>query len=221
MVVHLRRRGHRLEGLVNRFCWHIEKTQKYVTVVMPAIKQQDDPGVEQYLFQSLALMLHSYMEDFFKGVIRTAAPNRPMELREHMSTYYSEDIKGSGTLHILELARMAAKREVSFERKAERLKRVFRVLFDADPFCDAEAESDCLDLVVVRNTITHDGAWPDGRVHQSLSRKDIVVETTLVNGASFYTLQIPPQFFANVLAGLGRSVLDLDRQLREHPVYRI
>lgn len=213
--------GHRLEGTVNRFFWHTRRTQAYIQAVAPNVLGKTEASVEQYFLQSLVLMIHSHMEDFFKRSVSSAALLRPTELRQHISMYYPEETVLAETEPIFRLARTAADREVAFGKDAARLKRIFATLFGHAPFADAAAESDCLDLVLIRNLVTHDGAWPDGDDRSRVRRDDIILESGRVGTSTFYKLEISRTFLIDVLAALLRSVQALDGHLRNMPSFRI
>ena len=197
--------GHRLEGPVNRFAWHVKRAEKFAVAVMPSVQAQGDPAIQQYLFQALVLMIHSHMEDFFTRVVSLGGITRPAELRAHIAKHYPAEIVLAETEPIFKLADVAADREVSFRDDAVRLKRVFRCLFDREPFADPGAEAECLDLVVVRNVITHDGAWPREGARDRVRRKDVILESGRVGDGTFYKLEIPVAFIVDTLSALARS----------------
>ena len=68
-----------------------------------------------------------------------------------------------------------ARRRVSFKEKAKKLVRISQLLFDADPWPDAETGRFARDLILVRNIIVHAGGWPTDEHANTIETPGVIV----------------------------------------------
>jgi hypothetical protein len=114
-----------------------------------------------------------------------------------------------------------AKREVSFRDSGQKLKDILAVLTTAGPFADDWSESKCLDLINVRNIITHQGGWAEESNVPTVRSPDVIVQKGVVGKATFHELRISRQFLADVLVAMGRSVAKMEAALNDDPRYSL
>ena len=211
---------HRLEACTSRFLFQLQRTKAYLDVVMPALAAEGETQNRQYCFQTTVLMLHTFIEEHYRWLVSLATLWRAEEVRHYLAGRKKDSAAQIEEMPFPGVMRLARK-EVGFGEGARKLKGLFAVLFNAPPFADAAAESKCLDLIRVRNIITHQGGLIEDEDLPQLSSPDVVVRREANGQLVFHHLEIQPAFFAAALAALGRSVAAIDESLKQDPRYSI
>lgn len=214
-------RQHRLVACTGRFLHQLTRTKTYIETVIPALGNGKDSEENlQFCFQTIVLMLHSFMEEHFGMLIGLATIYCPGDVRRYLASRHVDKADQIEETPAVQLARHA-RREVAFRQKARKLKGIFEIAFSVGPFADAEAEANCLDLIQVRNIITHQGGLIEGDDLPQLHSPDVVVKTTTIGSITYPQLHIQPAFLLQVIASLVRSVASIDESLRQDPRYSI
>jgi hypothetical protein len=211
---------HRLTAAVSRFATQLTRTNSYFQRVRQALPQGDaDPDV-QYFFQTIVLMLHTFLEEYYKHLIRVATFWQPDPVRDYLMSRYREQAEQIEELAVAQLSNYAAN-QVNFRNHAAKLRGILGVLITAPPFADAEAESKCLDLVRIRNVITHQGGQPDAEAAQTIESPDVILGRETGLAGTFYQLHINERFMRETLTSLGRSVQRIETALTTDARYSI
>lgn len=211
---------HRLEACTSRFLFQLQRTKAYLDGVMPALAAQGETQNRQYCFQTIVLMLHTFVEEHYRWLVSLATLWRAEDVRPYLAKRKQDMAEQIEEMPFPGLMRLARK-EVSFRDDGRKLKSIFQILFGVGPFADADAESKCLDLIRVRNIITHQGGLIEDEDLPQLSSPDVVVRREASGPVVFHHLEIQPAFFAAALAALGRSVAAIDESLKQDPRYSI
>jgi hypothetical protein len=212
---------HRLSAGISRFAFHLKRTEAYLAAVKPGLATAPEAEENrQYCFQTIVLMLHTFLEEHYRILLSTATFYRAEDVRDHLAKRYHEHAKTIEEMPAPELMRRVQK-EVAFGKDSKKLKSIFQLLFAVEPFADSDAESKCLDLVRVRNIITHQGGLVDEADVSQLASPTVVVQREGTGQLVFYKLSIQPEFFSDVLHALGRSVAKIDEGLKQDPRYVI
>lgn len=203
---------HRLTAAVSRFATQLQRTNSYFQIVRRALPPGDqDPNV-QYLFQTVVLMLHTFLEEYYKHLIRVATFWQADAVRDYLMSRNAEHAMQIEEMPVGQLANYATN-QVSFRNHASKLRGILGVLITAPPFADSRAESKCLDLVRVRNVITHQGGQPDDEAAKTIESPDVIVRRETGLGGTFYSLHINEPFMREVLLDLSRSVQRIETEL--------
>lgn len=212
---------HRLEASNMRFAHQLLRTKSYIDAVVPPLNDHEEAEANlQFCFQTLVLMLHTFMEEHFRLLISSATLWRTEDVRRFMAQRRPDHAERLEDVSAFELMRQAA-REVSFKKRARQLKAIFAVLFPVGPFADADAEAKCFDLIQVRNIITHQGGLLEDDDVPQLHSPDVVVKRTPEGSLVFRQLHIQPQFLLDALAAMSRSVATIDESLKHDPRYSV
>jgi len=212
---------HRLSAAISRFAFQLQRTKAYLAAVMPGLATGPEAEENrQYCFQTIVLMLHTFVEEHYRLLLSTATFWRAEEVRAYLAKRYHEHAKTIEEMPAPELMRRVQK-EVAFGKDGKKLKSIFELLFAVEPFADADAESKCLDLVRVRNVITHQGGLVEEADVSQLTSPAVVVRGEGTGQPVFYKLSVQPQFFSDVLHALGRSVAKIDESLKHDSRYAI
>ena len=211
---------HRLEAAIGRYRFQLQRTHRYIDAVLPAIKDQaeSDPNL-QYCFQTLALMLHTFMEGHYRLLLSLATLYQPDEVRAYLARKYPDEAERFEEMPAFRLMQ-ETRREVSFRKKGRRLKSIFALLFSVGPFADADAEAKCLDLIEIRNVITHQEGFLEDSNLPNLRSPDVVVHKEAIGSTVFHELRIQPVFLTDALFAFGRSVDAIDVSLKQDPRYK-
>lgn len=212
---------HRLEACTSRFLFQLQRTKAYLDAVMPtlAAQGQTTPN-QQYCFQTIVLMLHTFIEEHYRWLVSLATLWRAEDVRRYLAERKKDLATQIEEMPFPGLMKLA-QQEVGFRKKGKNLKSLFALLFNAGPFADADAEAKCLDLIYVRNLITHQGGLIEDEYLQQFSSPDVLVRRETSGDLVFHHLEIQPAFFAATLAALGRSVTAIDESLKQDPRYSI
>lgn len=210
---------HKLEACTSRFFFQLRRTRAYLDVVMPALDSQTEAAPNrQYCFQTIILMLHTFLEEHYRWLLSLATLWRAEDVRRYLAQRRNDpSIEELPAPRLMKLVCG----EVQFKEKCERLKSIFAVLFLVGPFADSDAEAACIDLVRVRNIITHQGGRIEDDDVPQLSSPAVVVRRETASSFVFHHLDIQPAFFAVILDALGRSVVAIDQSVRQDPHYVI
>ncbi len=213
-------RKHRLEAAVSRFGQQLERTRDYLDAVLPSLKNRPDHEADvQYFFQTIVLMLHTFIEEYFRILIGLATLYRGDDVREYLMSRHPDQAPHIEEMPVGQLMRRAQDEVHSFRGEAKKIKSIFAVLFDVGPFADADAEAKFLDLVRIRNAITHQGGTVDESYVAQLSSPDAAIEKQVIGSFVVYQLRIRPKFFADALQALSRSLVAIDESLKADPRY--
>ena len=109
-----------------------------------------------------------------------------------------------------------ARRRVSFKEKAKKLVRISQLLFDADPWPDAETGRFARDLIPVRNIIVHAGGWPTDEHANTIETPGVIVR---VHNLS-WKLEINDVFIGRVLAAAAMAGVHLNTVFANHPKFK-
>ena len=217
-------RRHRFEACTARFRHQIERTRSYLEAIAPAIgaRPEEAAGHRQYCFQTIVLMLHTFIEEHYRGLISQAIIWRTDDVRRYLAARRqdqaeAEQIEEMNAFRLMKLAR----KEVTFRDEGRKLKSIFKLLFRVGPFADPEAESQCLEFVRVRNIITHQGGLIEDEDLTQIRTPEVVLRRETAGPFVFHHLDIQPAFFAGVLRALGRSVDAIDDSLKQDPRYSL
>ncbi len=212
---------HRLEACTSRFAHQLDRTRAYLDVVAPAIGSQAEADQNrQYCFQTIVLMIHTFMEEHYRLLVSLATLWRPDDVRRYLAPRRHEqaaEIEETAAFALMKIAR----REVTFRDKGKKLKGIFGLLFQVGPFADLDAESKCFELIRVRNIITHQGGSLEGDDLTQFSSPEVVVRGQTAGSLVFHHLDIQPAFFTSVVGALGRSVAAIDQSLKQDPRYSL
>lgn len=214
-------RKQKLEAATSRFAYQLERTRRYIDVVLPTLKSAPEHDADlQYFFETIVLMLHTFIEEYFRLLIGMATVYHGDEVRTHLASRNPDQAVSIEEMTIAQLMHRAQD-EVSFRGEGKKIKAIFAVLFDVGPFADSDAEAKCLDLVRIRNAITHQGGSVDESYATQLSSPDAAIEKTVSGSLVTYKLRIQPKFFGDVLIALSRSLVAIDESLKTDPRYSI
>jgi len=202
-----------------RFAHQLQRTKSYIEAVIPPLKDHEEADANlQFCFQTIILMLHTFMEEHFRLLVSSATLWRTDDVRRFMAQRHLDHTARIEETPAFELMKQAA-REVSFRDGARKLKAIFAVLFTVGPFADPDAEAKCFDLIQVRNIITHQGGLLEDNDVPQLRSPDVVVKRTPEGSLVFRQLQIQPEFLLDALAAMSRSVAAIDESLKDDPRY--
>ena len=211
---------HRLEACTSRFLFQLQRTKAYLDAVMPALAAQGETTKPAVLLPDH----RSHAPHLRRGALPLAGVARHPLASRGREALLGRAEKGLRA-HIEEMPFASlmklAQQEVGFRKKGKNLKSLFALLFNAGPFADADAEAKCLDLIYVRNLITHQGGLIEDEYLQQFSSPDVLVRRETSGDLVFHHLEIQPAFFAATLAALGRSVTAIDESLKQDPRYSI
>lgn len=212
---------HRLEACTSRFRHQVERTRAYLEAIMPALGTQAE-GTEhrQYCFQTIVLMMHTFVEEHYRWLISQAILWRADDVRRYLAKRRPEQAEQIEEMNAFRLMKFARK-EVTFRDDGKKLKSIFALLFTVGPFADPDAESQCLEFVRVRNIITHQGALIEDDDLTQLKTPEVVLRRETAGTFVFHHLDIQPAFFSSVLRALGRSVDAIDESLKQDPRYSL
>jgi len=215
-------RRHRLEASTARFRHQLERTRSYLEAIAPAIaaRPEEAAGLRQYCFQTIVLMLHTFIEEHYRGLISQATLWRTDEVRRHLVARKQDQAERIEEMNAFRLMKVA-RREVTFRDDGRKLKGIFTLLFHVGPFADLEAEAQCLEFVRVRNIITHQGGLIEDEDLTQLKTPEVVLRRDTAGQFVFHHLDIQPAFFTSVLRALGRSVDAIDDSLKQDPRYSL
>ena len=212
---------HKLLACPSRLTHHLERTRNYLDLVLPVMPQDEDDPNRQFFFQTIILMIHTFMEEYFRCIVSLGTFWLAPDVRNFMTTEYPKRAQEYQVMPAWALSRNVARTEVSFGRKAEKLKGILGVLTTTGPFADTWAETLCLDLVAVRNIITHQGGWAEKTNVPTVTSPQVIVLDASIGSAEFYRLKIGKQFVVDVLSALVLSSLSMETAFRNDPRYRI
>ena len=202
-----------------RFSRQLQRTKSYLETVIPTLQGVDENESNlQFCFRTIVLMVHCFMEEHYRLLVSLASLWRPEDVRRHLAARYPDQAERYEETPAFQLMRQVV-REVSFRDDARKLKAVFSVLFSIGPFADEDAEAKCLDLIRVRNILTHQGGLIEDDDLPQLHSPDVVVKRKTDGTLAFRDLHIQPVFLLDVLAALGRSVAAIDESLKRDPRY--
>ena len=98
-------RSNKLLAAISRFTHQLERTRAYVAVVRPALpKADDDPNV-QYCLQTVILMLHTFLEEYYRHLVSLATFWEPDAVRAHLAKRYPQQAMAFETMPAPALAR--------------------------------------------------------------------------------------------------------------------
>lgn len=204
-----------------RFSHQLQRTKSYLDTVIPTLKGTDENDSNlQFCFQTIVLMLHCFMEEHFRLLVSLATLWRPDDVRRYMARRYPEQAERYEETSAFKLMSQVV-REVTFKDDARKLKAISALLFSRSPFADDDAEAKCLDLIRVRNILTHQGGLVEDDDLPRLHSPDVVVKRADDGTLAFRDLYIQPVFLLDVLAALGRSVAAIDESLKADPRYSL
>lgn len=127
----------------------------YVDVVSPVITAN---AAQLPIFvESIVVLTVAYMEDFLASLVGSAAREREMELRKHLSKGLTEQERTTVLTCDIPVLVQMAKRRVDFRRQGARLESLFQVMFDCSPWPDVDTFTTISDLVLVRQVVIHQG----------------------------------------------------------------
>jgi hypothetical protein len=212
---------HKLEGCISRFAVQIGRAQRYVNAILPALSGGDDDENVQFFFQTVVLMLHAFLEEYFRGIVSLGTLWCADEVRAYMAATYPTEAAGFETMEGLKLGSTVAKREVSFRQHAKKLRGILGVITTAPPFADAVADANCHDLIAVRNIITHQGGLTDESDAATVKSPHVVIAREPVGQAVFYRMRIGRAFLVDVLHSLKASLQNMEAAMLADPRYRI
>ena len=211
---------HKLLACASRLTHHLKRTRNYLDLVLPVLSQEEEDPNRQFLFQTIVLMIHTFMEEYFRCIVSLGTFWFAPEVRSYLVSQYPKEAEAIETMQVGALMHRA-QREVSYKEGAARLKGILAILTNAGPFADDWAEGVCTDLVAVRNIITHQGGWPTERDVPTVKSSHVLVADASVASVRFYRLTIGKQFVVDALSALVLSSLSMETALRNDPRYRI
>lgn len=212
---------HKLQACISRLTHHLERTRHYLDLLVPVLPEDEEDSNRQFFFQTIILMIHTFMEEYFRCIVSLGTFWFAPDVRAYMAAQYPARAQSYQEMPAGLLSRDVARREVSFGRKFEKLKGILHVLTTTGPFTDAWAETLCLDLVAVRNIITHQGGWAEKSNVPTVTSPHVIVLDASIGSAEFYRLKIGKQFVVDVLSALVLSSLSMETALRNDPRYRL
>lgn len=215
-------RRHRFEACTARFRNQIERTRSYLDTIVPAIVARPEHATanRQYCFQTIVLMLHTFVEEHYRSLISQAIIWRSDDVRHYLAKRRPDQAEQIEEMNAFRLMKVARK-EVNFRDDGRKLKSIFTLLFRVGPFADAEAEAQCLEFVRVRNIITHQGGLVEDEDLTQLKTPEVVLRREVVGQFVIHHLDIQPAFFTSVLRALGRSIDAIDDSLKQDPRYSL
>ena len=144
----------------------------YVDVVSPAITA----NVAQLpiFVESIVVLTVAYMEDFLTSLVGSAAREREVELRKHLSNGLTEQGRITVITCDIPVLMQMAKRRVDFRRKGARLESLFQVMFGCSPWPDVDTLTTINDLVLVRQVIVHQGGGDLGSYANQVRQPKLV-----------------------------------------------
>jgi len=214
-------RRHKLQGAISRFVHQLDRTKSYIALVVPVLPDDDADPNRQYCLQTVVLMLHTFMEEYFKILVSLLVFWRAPDARTYLAQRYPDRASMYVDKSAPELMKTVPHSEVSFRNRASKLRGILTSLTDAGPFADEDSATVCLDLVAVRNIITHAGGWPSSEHIPTVSSPHVFVETDSVGSVPIYKLQIRRQFLTDVFLALGQSIQGMETALLADPRYRL
>ena len=126
-----------LEACGNRYAHQIQRLGAFITLVREPLATADSATV-QTAREIVIVSVAAYLDEFLNCAVGLASVHRAADVRAFLKSNGSEEEKKVvGTCNEAALMRMM-RRRVSFKEKAKKLVRISRVLFDADPWPDAE-----------------------------------------------------------------------------------
>jgi hypothetical protein len=147
----------------------ISKMDAYVDVMSPVITANG--GQLPIFVESIVVLTVAYMEDFLASLVGSAAREREVELRKHLSNGLTEQKRTTVITCDIPALVQLAKRRVDFRKRGARLESLFQVVFGCSPWPNVGTFTIINDLVLVRQVIVHHGGGDLGsyanQVHQS------------------------------------------------------
>jgi hypothetical protein len=211
----------KLLACLSGFVHQLKRTRDYIDVVVPALPVAEDDERVQFFRQTIVLMLHTFLEEYFRCIVSLGTFWNADDVRTFMASRYPNEAHTYEEMPAFELARVVARREVSFNNGAAKLKAIIRLLTNASPFANDWAQSKCLDLVAVRNIITHQGGLATDSNLPTVKSPDVIVAGKALGQATFYHLSIGRRFLSEVLEALAASTTAMEVALTEDPRYQI
>lgn len=211
----------KLQACISRFVHQLERTQSYLELVLPVFPDADDDPNRQYCLQTIVLMTHTFMEEYFRSIVTLGTMWNPDDVRRYMASRDAQRAAEYEEMPSGRLGHVVARAMVSFGNRAAKLKGILGALTTSGPFANDWAEEKCLDLVAVRNIITHQGGWPTGDDVPHVRSTDVIAKRAIVANATFYELRIGRQFVVDVLAAVTLSTMAMEQALNSDPRYRL
>jgi hypothetical protein len=201
--------------------FHIRRTKSYLDLVLPVFPSDEDDPNRQFLMQTIVLMIHTFMEEFFRCVVSIGTFWSADEVRGYLAAEYPKEAEAIDVMNAGALMRRA-QREVSYGQRAAKLKGILGVLRISGPYSADWVEVACSDLIAVRNIITHQGGWPsENDVPKVTSPHVFVANESGPASVRFYRLRIGNQFIVDVLAALLTSTVAIEASIRNDQRYVI
>jgi hypothetical protein len=149
----------------------IGKMGQYLDVVSPVITAN---AAQLPIFvESIVVLTVAYMEDFLASLVGSAAREREVELRTHLSKGLTEQERTTVMTCDIPVLVQMAKRRVDFRRRGARLENLFQVMFGCSPWPDADTLTTISDLVLVRQVIVHQGGGDLGSYANQVHQPDL------------------------------------------------
>jgi hypothetical protein len=210
---------HKLEGAIFVLYHQLTRTKAYLEAVSPALRAQnaDDENV-QFCFQTIVLMLHTFIEEHYRVLLSTATIYQPDVVRRYLAKRrpdQTDEIMEAPGQRLMRIVRS----EVCFRNRAKKLKSIFDCLFGVGPFADEDAEAKCLDLVKARNVITHEGGKLDQGDVPEFASPELVVRRRTFGAHTIQQLHIQPIFLNAAMQAFSQSLAKIDASLRQDPRY--
>ena len=211
-------RRHKLEAATQVFSRQLGRTKAYLDAVLPALRAQNESEKNiQYCYQTIVLMLHAFMEEYYRILVSHATLHQPDAVRRHLMKRrptHAASIEETPGPRLMKVVRA----EVDFKERAKKLHAIFALLFGVGPFADDDAQDKCLDLVTARNVITHQGGKLDKEDVPHFVSPDLIVRSTFGDHTT-HQLYIQPVFLNESVLAFGRSLVKIDESLRQDPRY--
>jgi hypothetical protein len=204
-----------LEGCSRRYAHQIQKLGAFMALIREPLNTADR-AVVQTAREIVIVSVTAHLDEFLNLAVGTAAVHRADDVKAFLAAHGNpEEKKDVNTCNEAALMRMM-RRRVSFKEKAKKLVRISQLLFDAEPWPDANTGRFTRDLVLVRNIIVHAGGWPD---HDHAK----IIETpgVIVGVPGSWKLEINDVFIGEVLAAAGLVGLHLNTVFANHPKFRL
>src|SRR5262245_29389992 len=153
---------HRLIAATNGLTCQLKRTTNYLNTVFPALLAEEQNRRESiaFLFESIVLMLCTFLEDYFKTLVSVAAFQYPGKVRSYMSTNFSRKDKVDYELmDATQLSNTISQRFKLTSKNIDLFIAAFEELFQLEPFPDPTTKSYLEDLVTIRHLLTHEGGW--------------------------------------------------------------
>jgi hypothetical protein len=185
----------------NRFGSQLLILHKYLTLVVPVIKEVD---IAEFTFESFLLRLSCYIEEFLGCIIVITSVYKENMLREYFEKNRSDKTKetlliGCNLRTLIDLG----KKELSFKKDAKKFERLFKHLFGGSPFPDKKTKDYISDMVLVRNIIVHDGGMPNENHAKQIRSPNVINKSYQIDSPQlkvvFYKLDLTDIIFINDL----------------------